>query len=361
MERFYWFWINNIHGIGNMKIRRLLEVFEAPEHIYKASKNELMSVEGITEVNASCIMDRSYSDDVFRLYTEYINKKIDFTFPFEEKYPKKLKEIYDKPFILYYKGKLPQNDRKSVAVVGSRKCSEYGRSVAGEIGRNLAKRGVDVISGLALGIDSEAHRGSVMASGDTYAVLAGGTEKCYPMQNFNLYMDILQNGGILSEYPPDTRTVPGLFPLRNRIISGLADMVIVVEAGTRSGALITVSQALEQNRTVMAVPGRIGDAYSNGCNNLIREGAGIISSYNAIFEELGLPLEDKAEDVSENLWLATEEKMLYSLFLEFAPKSLETIVKESGMESGIVLRWLLSLEIKGLIKEISQNFYVRIR
>ncbi len=288
-ERKYWFWINNIPGIGNIKTRKLLEYYENdPYNVFNTSYDVLMSIDGITDKNALAILDYKQRDKIFRMYENFCNKDIRFVFPIDKEYPLRLRELYDKPLILYYKGSLPQKNRPSAAVVGSRNCSPYGRSVAKEIGRLLGTHGVNVISGLALGIDSEAHKGCVMSGGRTYAVLAGTAEQCYPAQNFNLYMDILNDGGILSEYPPGTKTVPGMFPMRNRIISGLADVVIVVEAGAKSGSLITVSQALEQNRQVMAVPGRLGDPSSIGCNELIADGARIINSYDTILDELGI-------------------------------------------------------------------------
>ncbi len=359
-DRETWFWLNNIEGIGNIKIRRLLEFFENPQHIYNAKEGELLQVQGIGSVEAAKITDSSTKESTRRRYEHYIQNGINCVFPFEKEYPAKLKELYDKPFILYYKGRIP-DEAPSVAVIGSRKCSEYGRYIAREFGRILGSAGVNVISGLAGGIDSEAHRGCMLAGGSTYGILACGVDKCYPMYNYNLYMDMQHNGGVISEFPMETPTVPGLFPVRNRIVSGLADIVVVVEAGIKSGSLITVAHALEQNRTVYAVPGRIGDKFSEGCNRLIEEGAGIITSFDTILNELGIMVSDVKNCEKNDNGLAREEKMLYSLLLDFVPKSLDSITAQSDMPYNAVLTGLIGLELKGYIKEISKNFYIRIR
>lgn len=361
MDRKYWFWLNHIPGIGNIKIRRLLAAFnENAGEIFLAKESMLRRVPGISEKDIANILDENNKKRRIEEYDKAIKGPVKFLFPFDHEYPQKLKEIYDRPHILYYKGRLPLENNLSVAIVGSRNCSEYGQSVATELGRLFGQMGVNVISGLAIGIDSYAHRGAVLSGGRTFGVLAGGVDKCYPRCNFNLYEDMLRNGGVLSEFPEGTPTSPGLFPLRNRIISGLSDAVIIVEAGIRSGSLITAAQALEQNRQIYALPGRIGDADSEGCNRLIRDGAQIITSFEQLFCDLGLTSYQKKEEEKNNLVLAREEKMLYSLLLKFKPKSLDTLLEESGIEPGQALSALLGLELKGLIKEKGKNFYIRI-
>ncbi len=360
-ERQLWFWLNNIEGIGNTKIRRLLESFHNPENIYYADKSSLESIPGITPNDVENIWNKDNKKYLEELHNRCIDKGIKYVFPYEEEYPARLKELYDKPQILYYIGRIPTDDIPAVAIIGSRRCSEYGRSVARELGRIMGENGVNVISGLALGIDSEAHMGAVLSGSRTYGVLAGGVDECYPRTNYNLYMDVIRRGGVLSEFPPGTPTTPGMFPLRNRIVSGLSDMVIVVEAGDRSGSLITVNHALEQNKTVYAVPGRFGDKVCVGCNKLISEGAGIVTSYEELLKELGITSHRQEKTENNNLSLASGEKMLYSLLLDFVPRSLDTILELTDASVGEVLTNLLGLELKGFIKEISKNFYVRIR
>ncbi|MGN0378055.1 MAG: DNA-processing protein DprA [Butyrivibrio sp.] len=358
-DRKYWFWINNIPGIGNIRVRRLLKAFgDNPEEVYNAGTAELLSVEGIKPSDTERIADKKLREEIFRKYEEFLSGSMRCVFPCDEDYPDRLLELYDRPNVLYYLGKLPDAGKKAVAIVGSRNCSEYGRAVAGELGRLMAANGVEVISGMALGIDKEAHRGAVYAGGNTYAVLAGGADICYPKQNFNIYCDILNKGGVISEFPAGTPTNPGMFPLRNRIISGLADSVIVVEAGEHSGSLITVAQALEQNRQVYAVPGRIGDPDSLGCNRLIAQGAQIVAGYEDILQEMEIYASETNKKL--NITLAQDEKLLYTQLLNFAPRSLDSLVRETGIGPDKVLTAVLGLELKGLIRETGQNFYVRI-
>lgn len=366
MERKYWYWINNIKGIGNIKVRRLLKAFgDDPREVYEAGKEGLKKScgeIGITQKDIDLISDKNRAGIIFKEYEEYNGRGgISFVVPSDENYPKRLKELYDRPNILYYKGRLPDEKAKAVAVVGSRNCSEYGRSVAAELGRRLGAAGASVISGLALGIDGEAHRGAVMGGGRTYGVLAGGADICYPACNFNIYMDIQRDGGVISEFSAGTPTRAGMFPLRNRIISGLSDAVVVVEAGRKSGTLITVAQALEQNRQVYAVPGRLGDPDSAGCNRLISEGAQIITDIDSLMGELGLCEGTSGKNKKNNLLLATDEKMLYSQLLDFNPKSLDTLAGSCGLPPERIFSALVELELKGLIRETAKNFYMRIR
>ncbi|MCM1307650.1 MAG: DNA-processing protein DprA [Butyrivibrio sp.] len=366
MDRKYWFWINNIKGIGNIKVRRLLKAFDdCPRAVYEADMEKLKRLcaeAGLSKRDFDLISDKEYAEIIFEKYGEYnCRGGISFVVPTDENYPKRLKELYDRPNIIYYKGRLPDEGARAVAVVGSRNCSEYGRSVARELGRRLGAAGASVISGLALGIDREAHRGAVMGGGRSYGVLAGGADICYPAGNFNIYMDLQRDGGVISEFAAGTPTRAGMFPLRNRIISGLSDAVIVVEAGQKSGTLITVAQALEQNRQVYAVPGRMGDTDSLGCNRLISEGARIITDLDGLMEELGLCADTEPENKKINLLLATDEKMLYSQLLDFNPKSLDTLFELCDMPPQRIFSALLELELKGLIRETAKNFYIRIR
>lgn len=207
----------------------------------------------------------------------------------EQDYPSRLSGLPRMPRELYLLGTLPDPARPAVAIVGARHCTAYGRDAARRFGRILAMNGVEIISGMAYGIDAAGHEGALEGGGRTYAVLGCGADVCYPRQNRQLYEQILQRGGILSEYTPGTPAMPHHFPARNRIVSGLADIVLVVEARRRSGSLITVDCALEQGKTVYAVPGRIGDPLSEGCNALIAQGAGIAHTPEMILSELAIP------------------------------------------------------------------------
>lgn len=362
-DDFYIYWLCNIEGIGNAKIRALLDEFKTPKNVYDAAPDEIKQAVRKARVNHTCrfiegddarIAESRHRDTIYKSYEELKNKGISFTHAGRRDYPQRLRMIYDAPHILYYKGRLP-GEEPSVAIIGARSCSTYGSEVASMLGRELSGAGVQVISGLASGIDACAHTGAVCAKGGTYAVLGSGADVCYPLSNINLYADILKNGGILSEYPPGTKAAPGNFPVRNRIISGLADAVIVVEARNRSGSLITVDLALSQNREVMAVPGRIQDELSEGCNYLIKQGAHIVTEPEDVFALLGINANINKKN---KFTLASEEEKVYGNIC-LIPKSINDIIEETGLEAGRVSRIILDLELNDYIEEVSKNCYIR--
>lgn len=360
MDRRYWYWINNIDDVGNAKIRDLMDFFENPEEIANATEEELKQCQKLSEKDIINLLDKEYIKKAFEDYERISEKGIQMVFPDEKEYPESLSEIYDKPFVLYYKGQLPKNKSGRIAIVGSRKCTPYGEGMAEEISRELVRAGAEIISGLALGIDAKAHSGALMAGGRTYGILAGDVNKCYPMQNYNLYMDMIGQGGVISEFCEGKPTKPGMFPIRNRIISGLCEAVIIVEAGARSGSLITADFALQQNREIYAVPGRMSDRMSVGCNEIIDAGARIITSVPMLIKALGLEKNNTQNESAINMGLAPTEKMLYSLLLDFTPKSLESLATDTKLTVNEVFTGLLTLEMRGLVREISKNFYVRI-
>lgn len=274
-------------------------------------------------------------------------------------FPQRLRRIPDPPACIFYRGTLPEEERKSVAVVGARMCSEYGREIASTIGKKLAKHNVAVISGLALGIDSAAQAGALSADGMTYAVLGGGCDICYPASSRNLYRNILSgHGAVLSEYPPGTQPRPYYFPERNRIISGLSDVVVIVEAKKRSGSLITADCALDQNIDVFAVPGRIGDLRSEGCNQLIAQGAGILCDLDSLIEVLGFAASYGTDYVRNLPELTDVQQQVYDL-LDTFPKNISTILDETELCLHDLLQILNVLQEKGLIHEPIRNNYSR--
>lgn len=274
-------------------------------------------------------------------------------------YPQKLLHIHNPPYGIYYRGRLPGADRKAVAVVGARNCSAYGKTVAEQVSYGLAEAGVEIISGMAYGIDAAGHRGCLRAGGSTYGVLGNGTDICYPRTNQNIYEQIQTSGGILSEYPPGTSPRPGFFPARNRIISGLADVVLVVEAQIKSGSLITADFALEQGREVYAVPGRIGEKLSQGTNRLIRQGAGIFLETGDLLKEMDI-FSDFKENSMENQKNILEnlERLVYSC-VDLTPKSLEEIRMETGLSLMELIRNMNMLREMGLVSEVYKNYFIR--
>lgn len=274
-------------------------------------------------------------------------------------YPDKLKNIIDQPEGLYVKGGLPKEHKKAVAIVGARNCTIYGIKAAEYFAYALAKAGVEIISGMANGVDTAAHRGALRAGGITYGVLGCGVDICYPKANRKLYEEIIENGGVISEYPPGTEPLPYHFPLRNRIISGLADLVLVVEAREKSGSLITADTALEQGKDVYAVPGGIFEALSKGCNHLIRQGAGIATEPEDLLRDLGIICEKRRNIFQKNNnSLATKENLVYSHLCLF-PKTIDELVRETELPLQQILEILLELEMEGYAREIAKNHFVR--
>ncbi len=271
-------------------------------------------------------------------------------------YPQKLLCYKGMPKGLYVLGKLPDKTRKSVAIVGARRSSAYGNQIAKSFAKELAGAGVQIISGMAWGIDGKAHEGALEGGGDTYAVLGCGVDICYPSGHRKIYEAMIQRGGILSEQPPGMPPIAGHFPARNRIISALSDLVLVVEAKERSGSLITADLALEQGKDVFAVPGRIGDEMSKGCLNLIKQGAGLADSPLVLLEALGI--KRNVSEKSVKIVLEKNEDIVYS-WIRLQPVSLEELVKKTGFGSREVLFALVGLELKGCIREMQKNQYVR--
>ena len=284
----YWYWLCNIIGIGKKRIEYLVDYFGCPSEVYNALKSQLLKVRMIKEKEVGCIFGSKKSWDVREKYRHLNDLNVRFLSIWNEDYPEKLKNIEDCPFGIYVKGNLPDENRLSVAIVGARMCSSYGRMATEEISEMLCEYDVQIISGLAMGIDGIGQKAAVDAGGRTFGVLGCGVDICYPKQNIDLYMRMQQRGGLISEFNVGTEPVARHFPMRNRIISGLSDIVIVVEAKEKSGSLITADMALEQGKDVLAVPGRINDSLSKGCNYLIKQGGGMILSPEDLVGELGL-------------------------------------------------------------------------
>ena len=279
----YWIWFSLIKGLGSKRKQKLLESYKTPEKIYKLTKKELIATNGVGEKIVENIL-KSKDEDYLKKYILYMQKhNIDIININDENYPKILKEIYDPPISLYIKGNKNILNNTSVAIIGCRQASQYGIKVAKYFGYNLAKNEVNVVSGLAKGIDSYAHIGSICANGKTIAVIGNGIDTIYPKENINIANKILEKGGtIISEYPLGTKPEKMNFPARNRIISGISKSVIVVEAKEKSGTLLTVDFALEQGRDVYVVPGNINSINSIGTNELLKQGAKIITCYKDI-------------------------------------------------------------------------------
>lgn len=279
MEKYYAQWLCSIPEISNAAMRRIRQACGSLEGALEASEETLKKILTAKQLGTLLESRREIGsrERLAERFLEMNRKGIFFTCRGEPDYPSRLMEIPDSPEGIYYRGKLPE-ESLSVAVVGARDCSGYGARVAEELGRYLGEHGVQVVSGMARGIDGISQAAALSAGGSSFAVLGSGVDVCYPASNRALYEKLLERGGILSSYPPGTAPLSRNFPPRNRIVSGLADALVVVEARDKSGTLITVDMALEQGREVYVAPGRITDRLSDGCNRLLRQGAGVFLS-----------------------------------------------------------------------------------
>lgn len=359
-ERAYLYWLCQNPALGAVKIRKLWDLYHSFEKLYNIEGNRLEQMGAMTGREAAVFESEKSKYEYYKKeYFSLAERGARFITPFDEEYPQRLTHIHACPMGLTVRGRLPVQERPSAAIIGARACTGYGSQMARTIGKLLAQHGVQIISGLAAGIDGAGHRGALDAGGATFGILGCGVQICYPKEHYHLYREVEQSGGLISEYGMAREPKPYHFPMRNRLISGLADVVLVIEARERSGSLITAELALEQGKDVFALPGRITDPVSAGCNQLIEAGAGILTSPERVLEYLGLS-RDKMLIVHEKntKGLAKEEKMVYSC-LDSEPKFLEQIMKESGLSVGRCMSALLELEMRGLIVQISNHYYGR--
>ena len=356
------FFLSSLSELGYASKRAIYENIKPLYSIFEMNFENLKMKVKLREKQIKAVLGLKIKlNELHEKYLSLDERKIKFILPFEDEYPKKLLDLRDYPFGIFVKGDIPIQ-RKSVAIVGSRGASEYGLGMAKFIAQELAANDVDIISGMALGVDSMAHEGAVISKGKTYAVLGTGVNVCYPDSNFTLYNKLCNEGfgGVISEFPLGTNPLKFNFPIRNRIISGLADITVVIEARLKSGSLITATHAIEQGREVFALPGRITDCMSLGCNKLISDGAGIITSPTDILEALDLNVDKKIQVYNEknaNI-LAKNDKKVYSC-LDLKPKYIDDIIKESALDISQVLSSLLLLELEGFIVQVSSNYYCK--
>lgn len=278
----YWIWLSLIKNLGSKRKLKLLELYKTPEEIYKLTKEELLNINGIGEAIANDIII-SKNEEILNYHIKYMKENnIKIININEREYPQALKEIYDPPISLYVKGNIEKLNNKNIGIVGCRECTTYGKKSAEYFAYNLSKQNINIVSGLAKGIDSYAHLES-LNTGNTIAVLGNGLDIIYPKENLELANEIIKRGGtIISEYPCGTKPDKMKFPARNRIISGISSGIIVIEAKEKSGTLITVDFALEQGRDVFVVPGNINSINSVGTNDLIKQGARLVTTYEDI-------------------------------------------------------------------------------
>ncbi len=369
---YYMLWLKELTGLKLSFIKILLDHFKTAENIFNASKKQLKEVKGFGDASISKLLNSKDLDKLEAIIKKIESNNIEYISIENDKYPYLLKIIEDPPLALYVKGNMINDDIDKIAVIGSRRCSEYGEIAATKISKSLSDNNIVVVSGMARGIDSFAHMGALKGNGNTIAVLGSGIDVCYPPENENLMNKIIERGCVISEYPLGTPPYPANFPKRNRIISGLCKAVIVVEASLKSGSIITVENALHEGRDVFAVPGNITSILSEGTNKLIKEGAGVVSNINDIKDilyEMGIEytaVEKKEyidkftskENNGDYLLLDEKEKEVYSLMsLEPIP---EYEIEEKTKIDVKDLSYILTiLEIKGFITKLPGDRYIK--
>lgn len=357
-EKPYWTAFNHVSGIGAVRAGMLLKFFGSLENAWKAPRTDLLR-SGLPEKIIDRIIEFRAVTDPQALLDSILSRKISVCIRPEPEYPRLLKEIDNPPLVLYYVGKLPDPNMKLMAIVGTRKMTSYGESIATELGAFLAENGVGVVSGLARGIDGAAQTAVVESCGKTYAVLGCGVDHIYPPEHRNLAKEIVRNGAVISEYAPGTRPDRVNFPQRNRIISGMSSGVIIVEAGEKSGSLITARFAAEQGREVFVVPGNITAAQSRGANRLIRDGARPFYEKKELLDFLQTWQAEEPQKMNKPLqeaFSSPEDKMILDLISD-EPKHIDEIVRETGIPLSKISSSIVLLELKGLVVETAPQTY----
>lgn len=353
----YWVAFNKVRGIGPARLSALLDTCGSIEAAWQAPIQQLQAA-GLDRRTMESLLEARQSLDLAREWEKVVHAGVQVVTWDDAGYPENLRAIDAPPPVLYVRGKLTPDDIWAVALVGTRRASAYGREVAHQLASELARAGVTVVSGLALGVDTVAHRAALDAGGRTLAILGSGVDHIYPPDNRRLAAQLCEHGAVISEYPLGTHPEASNFPPRNRVISGLSKGVVIVEAGARSGALITARFAAEQGRDVFAVPGSILHPGSAGCNELIQQGAIPLLAVRDVLEHLNFTR--LAEQQSVRRLVPDdplESKLLASLSTE--PQHVDDLVRRVAMPSPQVNSLLVMLELKGLVRQVGSMNYVR--
>jgi DNA processing protein len=361
-----WFCLKNVPGIGNHLFKRLIDRFSLPEAVFQASQQELLEVEGISKRQSAAILNYKAPLSIKAELDQANQKGYKIITLADSLYPPLLKEIPDPPPFLYVSGTL-DGSPKNIAVVGSRNPTAYGISTTQKLCADLSAHDITIISGMAVGIDTAAHRGALAGKGKTIAVLGSGFNKIYPSQNLSLFEKISEKGAVISEFALNTEPEAHHFPIRNRVISGMSMGTVVVEATRKSGSLITARLAAEQNREVFAVPGSIQSFKSTGTHALIKQGAKLVENAQDVIEELAAYLDMGPPGLPENgvqnhtaqkqLSLPPEELAVYHVLSPY-PEHIDNIIRKTHIESGKLLSLLLQLELKGIVHQLPGKYFV---
>lgn len=363
----------------------LIKLFGSAEGVFFAPKDKIQALSFLSDTEREKLTAKDREETRCSIYDYICKNDISMLKRGEKGYPKRFDCLQDKPYLIFVQGRLPGEDQPAIAIVGSRRASVYGENSAAYFSEALSKRGVSIISGLAMGIDGVAHKNALGNPGGTLGILGSGIGNPYPKENWQLYRSMRELGGILSEYGPLVPPLKQHFPHRNRLISAMADGVLVIEASEKSGTLITVDRGLEQGKEIYALPGRISDRNSYGCNNLIKQGARLVTEPEEILEDLSaiypgffansqascqlsfdfsndITLMDELSKNSTNcdFTLARDEKVVYSL-CRLDEKHFDVLMLESGLSVPKLSAALYSLEAKGLVRQSIPSHYARVR
>lgn len=346
----------SIPGMTEYRLKVLLTAFATPEAIFQATEQQLTAVSGIPAELARAITSYRRRDETAARLSNLQRLGVRIVCFSDPDYPENIRYLPHMPPVLFIRGEIEPRDRQAVAIIGTRRPSHYGQRIAERLGAELARAGITVISGLARGIDTCAHEAALAASGRTIAVLGSGIDVIYPPENRRLAEQIVAAGAIITEFPPGTGPLAMNFPKRNRLISGLAQAVVAVEAGEKSGVLNTCSWAREQGRPVFAVPGRIDDERSRGTNRLIQQGARLITSSREVLEALGISASAEAGPAVE--LQSGERQVLTAVGNE--PVHIDELCSATGLPVTDLMTILFQLEVKGLIRQLPGKFFVRV-
>lgn len=357
---FFWIGLSSIPGVGRITFRKLANHFGSPKHALFASPDELKELTGLSDKVIAEIRSSSWRDFAEQEIEKAAETGVAIITADDPAFPENLRNTPDPPLYLYVKGALQPEDKNAVAIVGTRKPTHYGTAVTQRFASELASAGFVVVSGMARGIDTQAHRSALTAKGRTIAALGCGIDVAYPPENKGLMEQISKSGAVVTENPFGTKPEAGYFPARNRIISGLSLGTVIIEAAEDSGSLITAKFSLEQGRKLYAVPGNIGSLTSRGANRLIKQGATLVESAEDILKALGS--KGSAEPLTHDsrpLPALTQEEETVFRCITSEPKHIDRIMNECRAAAGRLSGVLLSLELKGLAKQLPGKYYVR--
>ena len=357
-ERECWFWLASCEWIGVRSAEKLLGYFKSAKNIYYGSNSHYEKVQGLSKKILHGLQCSKVSEDQIKRWMNALEQNQGkFTCRIDSDYPQKLRHLSDPPLGLFYYGELPKKEQPMIAVIGAREASEYGLEAARYFSRKLSECGVGIISGLARGVDGEAHKGALQGGGFTWGVLGCGINICYPKENHSIFEQMKHHGGILSEYGYGVKPEPWHFPMRNRIISGLADGIFVIEAREQSGSLITVDLGLDQGKNIYALPGSFYGALSKGCHQLIQGGAKLVMEPKDILEDFKIDFLPADPGKEKKLTLDKSEQLVYSS-LSLGPRDIDSIAMACELPLSEVISILIQMEMEGKIRNAGHNRYM---